>query len=189
MYMPIARGLSTVLIVSVPVVVVDIESPAQNDASGPRHSRRVAHTCGTGSDTPLALSPAAPWRLSWARASTARRRISLPALLGAGVKEQRRAIARCKSNNLCSVRRGFVAYPKIKRWGSLSRAGGFLQARGRCAWTSLTPIEMRMETTTVLAHFNRHEERLRWRLCSPPKTSRSWSSLEERSMTEVRVGS
>jgi hypothetical protein len=86
---------------------------------------------------------------------------------------------------------GGLAYPKIKRWGSLSRAGGFLQARGRCAWTRLTPIEMRMETTTVLAvaHFNRHEERLRWRLCSPPKTSRSWSSLEERSMTEVRVGS
>ena len=61
---------------------------------------RVARPEWTGSDTPLALSPAAPWRLSWARASTARRRISLPALLGAGVKEQRRAIARCKSNNL-----------------------------------------------------------------------------------------
>ena len=84
---------------------------------------------------------------------------------------------------------GGLAYPKIKRWGSLSRAGGFLQARGRCAWTRLTPIEMRMETTTVLAHFNRHEERLRWRLCSPQKTSSSWSGFEERSMTEVRVGS
>ena len=62
-------------------------------------------------------------------------------------------------------------------------------ARGRTAWTRLTPIEMRMETTTVLAHFNGHEMKLRRRLSSPRKTSSSWSGFEERSMTEVRVGS
>ena len=33
------------------------------------------------------------------------------------------------------------------------------------------------------------EERLRRRLCSPRKTSSSWSGFEERSMIEVRAGS
>ena len=49
-YKPTARVLSTVRIVSIRVVVVGIENPAQNDASGPEHARvtltRYSHvTC------------------------------------------------------------------------------------------------------------------------------------------------
>ena len=40
--------------------------------------------------------------------------------------------------------RGFVAYPKIKRWGSLSRAGGFPWTRGRSAWIRFSPFLLRM---------------------------------------------
>ena len=40
-----------------------------------------------------------------------------------------------------------------------------MQARGRCAWSRLTPIEMRKHATTDHAHFNRHEVNLRRRLC------------------------
>ena len=49
-YRPTSRILSTVSIASIRMVVVGIENPAQNDASGPRHARvqltRYLHDLG-----------------------------------------------------------------------------------------------------------------------------------------------
>ena len=66
-----------------------------------------------------------------------------------------------------------------------------MQARGRTAWNRFTPfnILVHMEATMVLVYIEGLEEKLRRRLCSRDKLSSSWSCFEERSMTEVRVGS
>jgi hypothetical protein len=55
--------------------------------------------------------------------------------------------------------------------------------------TLSTPILAYPDQRSSVRRFNRHEMKLRRRLSSPRKTSSSWSGFEERSMTEVRVGS
>ena len=64
-----------------------------------------------------------------------------------------------------------------------------MRSRGRSAGNHLTPIEIRMETITLHAYFDRHEVRPPRQLCGPDKPSRTWSAFEERTMTEVREGS
>ena len=52
--------------------------------------------------------------------------------------------------------------------------------RGRSAWTRLTPIEMRMETTMLLAYFNGHEMKLRRR----PRCRATLSDLDDKSKVD-----
>ena len=61
--------------------------------------------------------------------------------------------------------------------------------RGRCAWNRFTPFDICKQTTMLLAYKEGLEEKPRRQLCSSAKLSSSWSCFEERSMTEVRVGS